>query len=426
MPNGLKVIVVENHEQPVVAFRLLIKSGSSFDPADKPGLAGMTADLLRKGTKTRDANKIAEEIDFVGGSLDANTDLEATNATCQVLTKHFDTGMSLLSDIVLNPVFPADELERDRKQTIAQLIRRKDQPNFIAGEQYRMHLYGNHPYGKPGDGTVESVTAMKREDINGFWQKYYIPNNSVLFVVGDVKPADVFKKTAAAFGGWQKGAVPDMKPAPPTPPSGVNIVLINKPDATQSNVRMGHLGMDRYNPDIYSVRTMNYILGGGGFVSRMMQEIRQKRGLTYGVNSQYSFNRFAGDFTVSVDTRTDSTAAAVIAVIDNLNKMRTSDITPTELSETKSFYAGYFPRQFETPEQVANQMATVELYGLDKNYLADYIDKMGKVTVADVRKAAEKYIDTKGMLILVVGKADALRDGLKKIAPVQEIDISDL
>ena len=211
LPNGLKVIVAENHEQPVVSMRLLIKAGTCLDPADKAGLANMTASLLRKGTATRDANKISDEIDFVGGSLGAGSDLDASNATCEVLTKHFDKGLDLLSDIVLNPAFAKEEVERLRKQTIGNLMQAKDNPNTVVDEQYKLHLFGDHPYGKPEQGTVESVSSLTRDDIIGFWQKNYIPNNSVLFVVGDVKPADVFAKVEAKFGAWKQGTPPDMK-----------------------------------------------------------------------------------------------------------------------------------------------------------------------------------------------------------------------
>ena len=426
MPNGLKVIVVENHEQPVVSMRLLIKTGTAFDPANKAGLASMTANLLDQGTATRDANEIAKEIDFMGGSLDASSDLDATYATCEVLTKHFDTGLKLLSDIILNPTFPQEEIDRVRKRTIGGLMRAKDDPNQVVAQQYRLALFGSHPYAQPGNGTVESVGGITKDDITGFWQKYYIPNNSVLFVVGDVKPADIMAKVGTAFSSWKQGTPPEMNFPEAPQVKGMKIILINKPDATQSNVKIGHLGINRYNPDIYACRVMNYVLGGGGFVSRMMADIRAKRGLTYDINSQFAYQRFTGDFTVTTFTRTDSTAKAVQAAIEQLQKIRQSDVTPEELSETVSFYSGFFPRQFETPQQVANQMSTVELYGLGKNYLPDYIDNIAKVTAKDVRAAAQKYIHPDDLLIVVVGKADAIRESLKKIAPVTEVELSDL
>lgn len=426
LDNGLKVIVVENHEQPVVAMRLLVKAGSAYDGHGKGGLSNMTADLLRKGTTTRDATKISEEIDFVGGNLGGGSDQDATFVTSEVLTKHIDVGMGLLADIVLNPTFAQDEVERLRKQTIAGLMQAKDQPEAVADIQYAQYLFGENPYGQPPTGTVESVSSLTRDDIVNFWKTNYIPNNSVLFVAGDVTAAEVLPKVEKAFGGWAKGTAPQLNPAPAPKINGTRVILINKPDATQANIKMGHIGIDRYNQDIFAVRIMNYILGGGGFRSRLMDDIRDKRGLTYGISSQYTFLRYPGEFTVTVATRTDSASQAIAATIEHLKKIREADVTPAELAETISFYSGYFPRQFETPNQVANQLSTVELYGLPANYLETYIDKIAAVNVTDVRGAADKYIDPNNLLIVVVGKADDLRDKLKQFGPITELELMEL
>ncbi len=426
LSNGLKVIVAENHEQPVVSMRLMIKAGAVLDPADKAGLANMVAGLLRKGTATRDANKISEEIDFIGGNLGAGSDLDATYGNCEVLTKHIDKGLDLLADILLNPAFAQPEIERLSKQTIAALMQSKDNPNSVVDEQYKKYLFGDHPYGKPEGGTVESISGITRDDIVNFWKQVYIPNNAVLFVSGDVKPGEVFPKVEAKFGSWQKGTPPEMKFPAAKPPQGVRVVLINKPDATQSSIKMGNLGIDRYNPDIFACRVMNYILGGGVFVSRLMTEIRQKRGLTYDINSQFSYNRFQGEFTVTTYTRNDSTANAIKGILEQLDKVRAADVTPDELKETISFYNGMFPRQFETLNQVLGQLINPELYGLGKDYLPTYLDNIGKVTASDIRNAAQKYIDPKNLLIVVVSKADDVREMLKQFGPVTEIELSDL
>lgn len=426
LPNGLKVIVAENHEQPVVSLGLMIKAGSVLDPVGKAGLSSITAGLLRKGTTTRDANKISEEIDFIGGSLGAYTDMDACYASSEVLTKHFDKGIELLADVVLNPSFAATEIERLRKQTIAALMQAKDDPNSIVEEQYKLFLFGDHPYGRSESGTIESVSGLTRDDILAFWKSAYIPNNSVLFVVGDVKPEEIFAKVEAKFGGWNKGTLPEMKFAAAKPGSGVRVILINKPDATQSSIKMGNVGIDRYNPDVFPSRIMNYVLGGGGFVSRLVTEIRAKRGLTYDINTQFTFLRFPGEFTVTTYTRNDSTSNAIKGVFSELEKIRNAEVTPGELKDAITFYNGMFPRQFETLDQVRSQFTTVELYGLGKDYLPTYLDRISKVTATQIRDVAQKYIDTKNMLIVVVGKADEVREGLKQFGPVTELEISDL
>jgi zinc protease len=343
-----------------------------------------------------------------------------------VLAKHFDKGLDLLSDIILHPAFATEEVERQRKQTIGNLMQAKDNPNSVVDDQYKRHLFGEHPYGKPEPGTVESVSSLTLEDITGFWQKNYIPNNSVLFVVGDIKPSEAFAKVEAKFGDWKQGTPPDLTFPAAKPISGIKVVLINKPNATQSSIKLGNIGIDRYNPDIFNCRVMNYILGGGGFVSRLMLEIRSKRGLTYDVNSSFSYLRFPGEFTVTTFTRNDSTARAISGILEELNKMRDGDVAPSELKETISFYNGMFPRQFETLDQVSNQLAIVEQYGLGKDYLPGYLDNIGKVTAADIRRVAQKQIDTKNLLIVVVSKAADVREALKQFGPVTEIELSDL
>ncbi len=424
--NGLKVIVVENHEQPVVSMNLLIRSGTAMDGLGKAGLANMTAGLLRKGTATRDATKISQEIDFVGGSIGASSEKDATNVTCSVLTKHFDVGLDLLADIVLNPSFPEAEIERLRKQTMAGLMAQKDDPNAISDQQYAAYLFGEHPYAQPASGTIESVSGLERDDIAGYWSRNFLPNNAVLFVAGDVTADAVLAKIEGKFGGWKRGELPQTNFPPANPVKGNRVVLINKSDATNANINMGHLGIDRYNPDIYAVRTMNYILGGGGFRSRLMTDIRDKRGLTYGINSQYSFDRYPGAFTVSVATNVDSAAQSIAATIEHLRQIQAADVTAQELSETKSFYAGYLPRQFETPMQVASQLSVVELYGLEKDYFSKYIDYMQAVTPQQVRLAAQKYISPDNLLIVVVGNAEKLRDALKQFGPITELDLSEI
>jgi len=349
LDNGLKVIVIEHHELPVVAFRLVIKSGSSVDPPGKAGLADFTARLLRKGTKTRSATQIAEEIDFVGGSLSAGADRDASFVSSRVLVKHFDVGLDLLSDVVLNPTFTEDEIERLRKQTLAGIKQKKDDPESVAEDKFREFLFGDHPYGQPVEGTEESISAITREDVVQFHRKYYVPNNAILAVVGDVKGDEVLKKVKAKFSRWKGGEVPSPSFTQPPPIKGYQILLVDKPDLTQTYIKVGHLGIERKNPDYFAVRVMNYILGGGGFASRLMDEVRSKRGLTYGISSNFDRYKLRGAFEVSTFTRNDSTAPAIHAIIEQIKRIRTEEVTDKELADTKSFYTGYFPLQFKTP-----------------------------------------------------------------------------
>jgi zinc protease len=425
LANGLTVIVIEHHELPVVAFRLVLKSGSASDPQGKGGTADLTAGLLRKGTETRSATQIAEEIDFVGGRLGAGSGLDATYATCQVLAKHFDVGLDLLSDIILNPTFKEDEIERLRKQTLSAIAEGKQDPSSVADQKFSWFLFGDHPYGRPSEGTEESVPTITREDIVDFHRTYYVPNNAILAVVGDVKSKDVLAKVKAKFGGWKSGDVPQPVVATPPPVQGYQILLVDKPDLTQTYVCMGHLGIEKKHPDYFPIRVMNYILGGGGFASRLVDEVRSKRGLTYDVGCRFDANKLGGAYQITTFTRNDSTAAAIAAIIDQIKRIRTEGVTDKELEETKSFYTGYFPLQFETPSQIATQILDVELYDLGEDYIQNYRENINAVTKEDVLRVAQKYLDPDNLKLVVVSKADDVKASLEPLGSLQVVSFTE-
>jgi zinc protease len=419
LDNGLKVIVIEHHELPVVAFRLVLKSGSAYDPAGKAGLADLTAGLLRKGTKTKDATQISEAIDFVGGSLDAGADWDATFATCRVLNKYFDTGLDLLTDIILNPTFKEDEIERLRRQTLAGIMQQKDDPESVAEEKFREYVFGEHPYGQPREGTEESVSGITREDIVNFHKTYYVPNNAILAVVGDVKTADVLKKVRSKFGSWEKREFATPNFVPPPQIKGHQILLVDKPDLTQSYIKIGHFGIDRKSPDYFPIRVMNYILGGGGFASRLVDEVRAKRGLTYDIYCTFDSYRLRGAFEVGTYTRVDSTLGAIQAILDQMKRIRTEKVSPKELSETQSFYNGYFPLQFETPEQIATQILIVEIYDLGEDYIKNFRKNISAVTADDILRVAQKYLDPDNIKLVVVSKAEEVKPKLESLGEVE-------
>ncbi|MCK4223973.1 MAG: insulinase family protein [candidate division Zixibacteria bacterium] len=419
LDNGLKVIIIEHHELPVVAFRLVLKSGSAYDPSGKTGLANLTAGLLRKGTKTRSATQIAEEIDFVGGDLGAGSGLDATYATCQVLTKHFNVGLDLLSDIILNPTFKEDEIERLAKQTLAGIKQQKDDPGSVAEEKFREFVFGDHPYGQPSEGTEESIVNLTRDDIVSFHKKYYVPSNAILAVVGDVKSKEAIKKVKAKFSKWRGAEVAPPNYVEPPPIKGHQILLVDKPDLTQTYIKVGHFGIERKNSDYFAVRVMNYILGGGGFSSRMMAEIRAKRGLTYGIRCNFDSYKLKGAYEVSTFTRNDSTAAAISAIIDQIKRIRAEEVSDKELEDTKSFYNGYFPLQFETPSQIATQILNVELYDLGDDYIKNFRKNIKAVTKKDVLRVAKKYLDPDNLKLVVVSKAEDVKSSLEPLGEVE-------
>ncbi len=419
LANGLKVIVVEHHELPIISLRLVCKAGSQYDPPGKAGVTNFMTGLLKKGTESRSATDIADEIDYIGGKLGAGSGWSATYVTCTVLTKHLDTGLDLMQDISLHPVFADDEIERLRQQTLSSIENSKDQPASVAEDAFNEWLFGDHPYAFPTEGTEETVKGITRADIVEQYNRIFIPNNSVLFIVGDIKPKQAFKIAERAFGDWREGEVPRVEFPSVQSPKGYRIRLINKPDATQAQIRIGHLGIARNNTDYFPIVVMNYILGGGGFSSRLMKVIRSEKGLTYGIRSSFSARLQPGPFTISTFTKNETTSEAIEETIKLLKAYQEEGPTDEELQEAKSYLTGSYPLNFETPDNIAGQLQAIEIYNLGSDYIEKYRSRVNAVTKEEVRQAARKYLHPDDLLIVVVSNADEVKENLEKLAPVE-------
>lgn len=419
LKNGLKVIVVEHHELPVISLRLLCKAGSIYDPPDKAGITQFMAGLMDKGTKSFSAKEIADKIDFVGGSIGAGSGWDATYLTCEVLSKYIDTAIELLQEVTLDPAFSEDEIERLRKQTLSDIETDKDSPSSLATENFNRRLFQHHPYANPIEGTAESVGSFTREDILDQYRLVFVPDNSVFFVVGDVSPREGFKIAEKALGAWPKGTAPTADFPQPSAPKGYHVYLVDKPDATQAQIRFGHLGISRSNEDYFSIMIMNYILGGGGFSSRLTKVIRAEEGLTYGIRSSFSARLQPGPFTVSTFTKNESTLEAIQKTIDLVKEFQQEGPTETELKEAKSYYEGSYPLNFETPNQIASRLQNVELYNLGADYIEKYRSRVEAVTAEDVIRVARKYIHPDDMIFVIVTKAGEVREQLENLGPVE-------
>jgi zinc protease len=417
LANGLVVVTVENHELPTLEIQLIVRAGSSYDPAGKEGLADFTSSLLRQGTQTRTAVQIAQEIDFVGGSLGASADRDAINATADVLVKHFDTGLDLLADIIQNPVFDTSEIERQRNQILSGIVQAKDDPNGLCVKGFNTFLFDKHPYGHPSEGTSKSVSGITRDDIAKYYSDYFHPNNAFLVVAGDVNPKDVFQRVSKAFQGWKSAKIPVLSITTPPSPDGYKILLVNKPDATQTYIRFGHFGITRQSPDYYPFMLANYILGGS-FVSRLNNEVRIKGGMTYDIHTANEWNIMPGAFYCNTFTENDSTMSAIKASLNVIKKMREAEVTDEEYTNAINFYSGFYPMSLETPSQVAREIIKIKLYGLPLTYIQDFTKNVKKVTKADILRVAKKYIDPDNMVFCVVSNAETVQDSLKTLGSV--------
>lgn len=415
--NGFKIFVVENHQLPVVTMGFVLKSGAAND-GELPGLGSVTCELLTKGTTKRSATRIAEEIDFIGGSLSHNVSWDASQVFVSVLKNHFSDGFDLLRDVVLNPTFPPKEIARVRTQRIASIQQMKADPGYLADITFASAVFDGHPYGKAPGGTEKSVSSMRRNDFVGFHKKFYKPDNSFMVFAGDITPAEADKYASRYFEKWRGKYKGNTVPPPQKNGKGGRVFITNKQGAVQSSLRVGHMGVARNNPDYLKLFVMNTLLGGY-FSSRINMNLREVHGYTYGGRTDFDARTFPGTFQVSADVRNEVTSETIDEIIAELNRIRDTLPSKDELAMVKNYLAGLFPIQLETPQQVAGRVTAIELYHLPKNYYRDYRENVRKVTARDIRAVARKYIDPANLYFVLSGDAAQIRGKLERFGRVE-------
>lgn len=424
LSNGLRVFVVSDSREPAVTVRLVIPSaGSLLDPAGKPGVAQLAASLLTQGTAKRSAREIAEAIDFVGGSLNANVGKDATAITLDVVKKDLNTGLDLLSDVVLHPAFREEEIERQRQQLLSGLTVQYSDPDYLASLVLNRVVYGNSTYGWPAEGTPATVKAFQREDFVKFHDANYSPNQALLGFAGDIAPEAAFAFAEKYFGAWPKteiAASAAQSAATAPAGSGRHIWLIDKPGAVQTQIRVGKISIRRSDPDYLPLELANHIFGGG-YNSRLNTEVRVKKGLTYDAYSTFSPHRYAGSLTVGTYTRTEATVEVTKLLLDLIDKMAAGDVTQKELDFARSYLSGVYPIQSETAEQVDDRILTAAVFDLPEDYNRTYREKVRAVTLAQVEEMAKRYFTSKDVDLVLAGDASAFRDALKKELPNAQI-----
>jgi zinc protease len=400
--NGITVLVLEQHFLPIVEIHALIKAGSAQDPPDKAGLANLVASLLDEGTTTRTSKQQAEQIDFVGGALEAKAAEDFTTASARVLKKDVDLGFTLLADMLQHPAFHKQEFERIRTQLLGEMASDNDDPGHIAMKAFNQLVFHGHPYRWPVTGTEETLSKITLADVQSFYGREYSPSQIILTVVGDITLEQATAMVQTHLGAWKKVAVTARNTKKPSPVERRTVQLIEK-DLTQSTIVLGHGGLSRAHPDFYSVTVMNYILGAGGFSSRLMDSIRDKQGLAYGIMSHFDARLLPGSFWVNLQTKTETTNQAITGVLSEIKSIRDTPVSDQELAEAKSFLVGSFPLRLDSTAKLAQVLAQVEFYGLGFEYFSDYPKWIERVTKEDVQRVAKQYLDPKRYALVVVG-----------------------
>jgi zinc protease len=424
LPNGMRLLVVEHHELPLADFILLVRTGGEADPRGKPGVASLAANMLDEGTTTRNALQIADQVAFLGVSLGSGSGWDATTVSLHTPTAQLDSALALFADVVLRPAFPAADFQRVKKERLTSLMQVKDRPTEIADRAYAAILYGNeHPYGRPLTGTETAVPGITRADLQQFYRAYFRPNNATLIVVGDVTPDDVERRARALFGGWQRGTVPEVAFRDPPTSGATTIYLIDKPGAPQSSVRIGAVGVPRSTKDYFAIQVMNTILGGS-FTSRLMQNLRETHGYTYGAGSGFAMRRAAGPFTARGEIVAAKTDSAILEFMKELRAIR--DTVPSaELTKAKRYLQLQMPAQFETTGDIARQLIPVVLYDLPLDFYNGYVGQIERITQTDVQRVAQQYVDPGKLSVIIVGDRQNIEAGLRALK-LGDVTVRDL
>ena len=380
LDNGLTVIGLEYHKLPLAHITVMIKRGSERDPKGKEGLADFTAEMLTLGTEERDSQQLALEMEQLGAQYSASSGWDASFVEVFGLSQDFTALMGLVGDMLLQPTFPQEEMQQSQQRRISRLIQQRDQTEIIADEIIIQRLLENTPYAHPTYGTIPSLGGLTKGDPRAFFRRHYSPQDSVLLVIGDLTPKEIRQGVERHLGGWKAKKKVDYHLPVPVRPTGRRIIAVNRPDLTQSQIRVGLLGINRKDKSYIPFKVMNYIFGGGGFSSRLMQRIRAEKGYTYGITSSFQAGYIAGPFIISTFTPTATTVAVLEEIVKVMEDFITKGTQAQELEEAKSFFRGSFPLKLETPGQMAGELLKLELYDLPFDYLSSYPAAIDKIT----------------------------------------------
>jgi predicted Zn-dependent peptidase len=423
LKNGLHVVVLESKNKlPIFSMEMVVMSGGLSDPSDMHGLANATALLMREATAKHNSREFSEQLDTMGATLNANSGVSSStsNVSTSGLVDNLDQILDLFTEVIRTPKFPTEEVERYKSRAISQQPLLRGQPQFLAQERLNQAIYGTHP-GALIVAPAESLKRITSADLVRFHDQNYVPNNATLFIAGDVTLAQMLPKVERAFGDWKPGTVTALS-LPAVPAQGATrIHLINRPGSVQTVFSIGSLGIERTDPDYIALSVMNRILGTGPS-SRLFLNIREDKGYAYSVGSSFSATRYRGTFVASSPVRTEVTEGTIREFMNEFKRIRDEKVSATELENAKRAIIGSFALSLESPQARLQNIITQKLYNLPANYWDTYPQKVEALTVEDVQRVAQKYIDLNHLQIVAVGDATKTRAVLAKFGTVQEYD----
>ncbi|MDQ6894095.1 MAG: insulinase family protein [Acidobacteriota bacterium] len=402
LSNGIPVFLVERHKVPLVQALVVFRRGAAVDPQNRPGLANLTASLLDRGAGSRSALEISDIADYLGANLSAGAGWDSTTVGVNVPSARLEPGLALLSDLVLNPTFPAPEVERVRSELLTEILQWRDDPEQIASVAFSKSVFPGHPYSRDLQGDAASVRAITREEILRFHAERYVPGSAAIVVAGDAAAGSLVPLLEGTFGKWKGAGAAPAAAIPPARQVGKRrVVIVDKPDAPHSQILIGRVGPARSTPDFFPLIVTNTILGGS-FTSRLNHNLRETKGYTYGASSQFDFRLSTGPFVAEAAVQTDKTGAALTEFFKELEGIR-SQVPADEPARARNYTARRFPAAFETAGQLAGRIRDQFVYGLPEDYFNTYVARIEAVTAADVQRVARTWIDPAVIVVVIVG-----------------------
>ncbi len=415
LDDGMRVVLVERSELPLVSLELQLRGGASAHPARKAGLAALTADMMDEGTRTRSALQIADAVDLLGASLSSTAGYDASSVRLSVLSPRLSEALDILADVVADPTFPPAELERIKKERLGRVIQRSDQPGALADDAFARVLYGpEHPYGEPLLGTDATLRALTRDDVVAYHRARYVPGMATLVVVGDVTRAVLDSVLGTAFAGWSGHGEDVPAPAATTAKPGHHIYIVDKPGAAQSEIRIGRVAVSRSTDAYYPLVVLNTVLGGS-FTSRLNQNLREEKGYTYGARSFFDMRRGPGPFEASAAVATPVTDSAVLEFVREIDRVRDEPVPAEELARARNYLALRLPQHFESDADVVRMLSDLVRYDLAPDFYSGYVNAVLGVSAADVARAADRELGSSRMAIVVAGDRAAIEEPLERL-----------
>ena len=429
LSNGLAVWIVEHHEVPLAQVNLIVRSGSAADPIGKYGVGSLTAAMLDEGAGTRSSLDLADAIEYLGANLSTASTFDSSAVRMSVPVAKLAEALPLMADVALRPSFPAAELDRLRKERLTGLLQARDNVGALIQLAFPRVVFGpTHRYGTSANGLPATIEALSVDDLTTFYRSHFRPNNATLLVVGDLTPASALPMIEKAFGGWQPGGMAPLVADVPNAPQLAKrqVYLVDKPDAAQSQIRIGWVGVARSTPDYAVLEVLNTLLGGS-FTSRLNQNLREKNGYAYGASSAFDMRISAGPFLAAAGVQTDKTAEAVREFFNELNGMLTP-VPADELAKAKNYVALAFPGEFETTGDMARKLEELVIYNLPATTFSNFVPSVTAVTAADLQRAAARVIQPERMAVVVVGDLKVIEAPIRalNLGPITHIAIDSL